>query len=118
MIPVYLTCRKKTRNSLFIITIKPAYPHSSFNYTQEKKWDPKKICRLCLPELLHRICRTGKCPHKISRWCEIMKKTRTTPLPEKKSGLDWRFSFFNGRSTPTVTPQALCQPGRIDRNGA
>jgi hypothetical protein len=78
----------------------------------------KKICRLLLTELLNRICGTGKCPHKIFRWCEIMKKTRIPPLPEKKSGLDWRFSFFNEKSTPRVTPQALCQPGKMDRNGA
>ena len=40
-----------------------------------------------VPELLHMNIRTGKDPHKISRWCETM-KNQTPPQPEKVTGQD------------------------------
>ena len=57
--------------------------------------------------------RTCKCPHKISKMCETMKKTTTTPLPEKNPEQDRTSQvilFLMGNITPQVTPGAVHKP--------
>jgi len=66
--------------SMFICNISAEFPSCNNERTI-------KYADTYVPELLHRNIRTGKGPHKISRWCETM-KNQTTPLPEKVSGQD------------------------------